>query len=102
MEQVTIALPHHFEIRKVGIHMPRSRHQRGYVPEVGKGTKKWVGHYHVYILDENGRERRRKKYVILGLKSQMRKWEAEDKLFTLIAKETGTGTPRPDPEVTFG
>ena len=102
MEQVTIALPHHFELRKVGIHMPKSRHQRGYVSEVGKGTKKWAGHYHVYILDENGREQRRKKYVILGLKSQMRKWEAEDKLFTLIAKETGTGTPRPDPEVTFG
>ena len=83
--------------------MPRSRHQRGFVVETGKRVKKWAGRFHVYVIDEHGKERRRSRRVIIGLKSRMKKWQAEEELARIIEKETrGRAEARPDPELTFG
>lgn len=78
--------------------MPRDRHQSGMVEETGKRTKKWKGHYYVYVRREDGSEERRHRSCILGLKSQMKKWEAEKLLQQIIDKETNDpakATPSP-------
>ncbi|MCC6591634.1 MAG: site-specific integrase [Bryobacterales bacterium] len=68
--------------------MPRDRHQNGYVEETGKRTKKWKGHYYVYVAQPDGSEKRAHRAAILGLKSQMKKWEAEKLLQQIIDKAT--------------
>jgi integrase len=81
-----------------GRHMARDRHQTGYVEETGKRTKKWKGHYYVYVRQEDGSEERRHRATILGLKSQMKKWEAEKLLQQIIDKATddpARATPSP-------
>ena len=65
--------------------MPRERHQNGWVVESGKRIKKWIGHWCPYR--ENGS--RSHSTVVLGLKSKMRKWEAEDALRRHIESVTG-------------
>jgi integrase len=98
-----IPLPPRFGFRNIGGHMPRDRHQKGYVRETGKVIKKWTGFYHVYVISADGKERKKNKAVVLGLKSHMKKWEAEEKLARVIEKETGVNVPaKPDPELTFG
>jgi hypothetical protein len=85
-----------------GRHMARDRHQDGWVEETGKRTKKWKGHYFVYVRKEDGTEKRVHKGPILGLKAEMKKWEAERELQKVIEKETGGNAPaRPDDTVTF-
>jgi hypothetical protein len=37
-----------FDIREIAKHMPRDRHQNGWVEEVGKHVKKWKGHWYEY------------------------------------------------------
>jgi integrase len=61
--------------RKAG----RTRGQNGYLEEVGTKRKKWLGHYYVYVV-ENGIEHRRHRKITLGLKSDLSKKEARDKL----------------------
>ncbi len=65
--------------------MPRDKHQNGWVVESGKRIKKWIGHWCPYRQDGT----RSHSTVVLGLKSKMRKWEAEDALRKHIEKETG-------------
>lgn len=78
--------------------MPRDRHQNGFVEEVGKKTKKWKGHYFEYQREPDGRETRKHRGVILGLKSEMKKWEAQRKLQELIAKSDQDGAAaKPSP-----
>ncbi|MGH9619153.1 MAG: tyrosine-type recombinase/integrase, partial [Bryobacteraceae bacterium] len=49
-----------------------------------------------------GQERRSHRSAILGLRSELKKWEAEGKLRDIIRRETGAaGTARPDDRVTF-
>ena len=82
--------------------MPRDRHQRGYVRLVGKGVKKWKGFFHLYIAGDDGQERIRNTSRILGTKAEFpTKWQAEEKLTTIIEKESGGIPARPDPETTF-
>ena len=33
------------ELKGIGRHMPKARHQRGFVEEVGKRVKRWKGVY---------------------------------------------------------
>lgn len=74
----------------------------------GKGTriKKWYGQFRVYRRDQQGKEVRKNKKVVLGLKSQLRKHEAEEKLREIIQQQNGK-TPAeravlpPDDSVTF-
>ncbi len=103
MDQPRIDLPSHFDFGKLGRHMRRYRHQRGSVFEANGRVRKWAGRFHVYVIDANGKEKRRHKYVTLGLKSEMKRWEAEEKLQRIIAQHsTGNRPARPDPEQTFG
>ena len=69
--------------------MPRDRHQNGWVEETGKKVKKWNGRYYVYLKQSDGAEHRKHRSVILGLKAQMRKWEANTKLEDIIERQTG-------------
>jgi integrase len=82
--------------------MSRSRHQDGWVEETGKTVKKWKGHYYVYVRDDNGRERREHRSVMLGAKSEMRKWEAQGQLRQIIEREAGiSSASRPSDRVTL-
>ncbi len=82
--------------------MPRDRYQHGWIEETGKKVKKWKGHYYVYILTVDGKEKRKHCSAILGLKSEMRKWEAERELAKIIERESrGNVQPKPDPSLNF-
>ena len=63
--------------------MARERHQNGWVKVEGKQVKKWIGHWRPYREDGT----RGHSTVVLGLKSKMAKWEAEDKLRAHIAEQ---------------
>lgn len=65
--------------------MSRERHQSRWVVESGKRIKKWIGHWCPYREDGT----RSHSIVVLGLKSKMRKSEAEDALRKHIGSETG-------------
>jgi hypothetical protein len=82
--------------------MPRDRHQHGRVEEIGKRVKKWKGHFYVYERQLDGSEKRRHRAVILGLKAEKSKGEAEDALREMIAKETAPSQVHPSPDHTFG
>ena len=84
------------------MHMSRERHQSGCVHETGKKFKKWKDHFYVYRTGADGTERHHHRAVILGLKAQMRKWEAEKRLQEIIYKENGPTAPKADSDVTFG
>jgi len=58
----------------------------------GGRRQKWYGHYYVYVI-ENGIEVRKHRGVLLGSKSELRKWEAQEKLRAIIEHETGTVAP---------
>ena len=75
----------------------RNRHQEGWIEERGKRRKSWYGHYFVY---EQGRRKHRG--VWLGWKSELRKWEAQEKLRAIIAQATQAGmAPTAKPDTTF-
>ena len=84
----------------VGRQMPRDRFQKGHVHATGKLIKKWKGHYFTYEVSPDGKEKRIHRAVILGQKSQMKKWEAQQAL-AMIISETAAGAPKPSAEVTF-
>ena len=81
-------------------------YQAGNVYERGTRIKKWYGQFRVYQRDQQGKEVRKNKKVVLGLKSQLRKHEAEEKLREIIRQLNGK-TPEggsilpPDDSVTF-
>jgi len=75
--------------------MGRDRYQEGSLVTVGKRVKKWRGHFYVYEKQANGSEKRRFRNVLLGLKSEMDKGQAKQKLRDLIARETRKVAPPP-------
>jgi hypothetical protein len=81
--------------------MPRERDQQGYVEETGKKVRKWRGHYFVYVRSEDGDDVRKHRIVTLGLKSELRKSEAEKKLKQIIECETGKSAGKADSNVTL-
>jgi hypothetical protein len=73
-------------------------YQQGRVYEKGKWIKKWYGQFRLYMQDRNGKEVERTRKVILGLKSELRKYQAVEKLREIIRKENGKiGLPVPAP-----
>ncbi len=68
--------------------MGRDRYQEGSLVIVGKRVKKWRGHFYVYQKQADGSENRRLRNVLLGLKSEMDKGQAKQKLREMIARET--------------
>jgi len=89
------------DLKAIGCHMPKTRHQRGYVEETGKRVKSWKGHYFIYARQPGGEEKRIHTAVILGPKAGMPKWKAEEKLQGIIDKETATVNVVPSPEYTL-
>ena len=81
--------------------MARDRYQRGRVVEAGKRVKKWKGYYYVYLRNPDGSEVRAHRGVTLGLKSKMKKWEAEKKLQEIIDKSTDVSALKPSPACTL-
>jgi len=80
--------------------MSRERHQHGRVVESGKRVKKWKGYYYVYLREPDGTEIRAHRGVTLGLKSEMKKWEAEKKLQEIIDRSTDVSVLKPSPACT--
>lgn len=80
-------------------------YQKGTVYLQGTRTKKWYGKFRVYRKDRDGREVDRTRKVVLGLKSDLHKWEAEERLQKFIRKENGSTNSHPvlpaDDAVTF-
>jgi integrase len=81
-------------------------YQKGTVYLQGARERKWYGKFRVYLKGRNGEEVERTRKVVLGKKSDLRKWEAEEKLKTIIQEENGKGArgfvARADDSVTFG
>ncbi len=86
---------------EIGRHMPRTKYQRGSVELTGTRVKKWRGQFRVYLQHPDGRLKTRRRKVILGLKSEMTKGQARQKLADIIQRESGTEQPKPDGSVTF-
>src|SRR3981081_3897019 len=81
-------------------------YQKGRVYEKGKRIKKWYGQCRLYMRDREGKEVENTRKVVLGLKSELRKYEAEEKLQAIIRKKNGRigqAAPvlRSDDSVTF-
>jgi integrase len=64
-------------------------YQKGTVYQKGKRIKKWYGQFRVYMRDRDGKEVKKTRKVVLGMKSQLRKHEAEEKLQEIIERENG-------------
>jgi integrase len=64
-------------------------YQKGRVFENGKRIKRWYGQFRVYRIDRDGKEVEKTRKVVLGLKSQFRKHQAEEKLQQIIRRENG-------------
>jgi integrase len=77
------------DLKHVGRSMGRARHENGQVKRVGKRVKQWLGIYHVYVKQEDGSEKRRRRKVLLGTCATMIKGGAEDKLRDIIRVERG-------------
>lgn len=81
-----------FDLATIGKHMPRARHQNGWVELTGTKVKTWTDYYYVY---ENGKRLQRSK--VLGPKARLTKGQAEDELRAHIRKiETGISSDRPN------
>lgn len=82
-------------------------YQKGRVFEKGKKIKKWYGQFRVYRIDREGKEVERTRKVVLGLKSELRKYQAEEKLEEIVRRENSKAGPtgpvlQADDSVTFG
>ena len=81
--------------------MSRPRHQSGWIRERGKMI---FGNFWRYVVDPASGERKKKQVSIpLGQVGKLKKWEAKEKLKSLIAEDLGPkqSVERPDPKTTF-
>jgi hypothetical protein len=62
-----------FDVRTIGRHMSRERYQRGSLKKIGKIRKMWLGRWHVWERQSDGREKPRPRKRILGPVSKMTK-----------------------------
>ena len=83
--------------------MPRPRHQRGWLTKEGGLI---YGNYRRYVTDPaTGKQKKKHVVLVLGPISQIKKWEARQKLEGIIAEDLGVHQiqkNRPDPETSFG
>ena len=87
-------------LRAKGRRAKRSRHQNGWVEETGIKVKKWKGHYYTYEIGRDGEERRVHRSKVLGLKSKLKKGEAEAALREIIDREVNGKVSRPADAIT--
>ena len=82
--------------------MARPRHQSGWISEHGNQI---YGHFWRYVIDPVTSQRKRRHAAVpLGSIGKLKRWEAKEKLKSLIAEELGAqqAADRPDPKTTFG
>jgi integrase len=79
----------------------RDRGQNGHLEIIGKRVQRWKGHYYVYEQQPDGTEVRRHKSITLGLRSEMTRKQANDKLRLEIATQAETARPA-KADLTFG
>jgi len=91
-----------FNLRGVGRKTPGSTAPEGWVKKVERRRegKIWVGYFHLWTVDENGRRARLKKEKTLGPAS-MPRHEAQAKLADYIEEYTGKITKQGDSMTTF-
>jgi integrase len=81
--------------------MARPRHQSGWIRERGNTV---FGNFWRYVVEPASGERKKRQVSIpLGQVGKMKKWEAKEKLQSLIAEDLGLqqSAERPDPRTTF-
>jgi integrase len=71
------------DLKHLGGSMSRRRSQKGFVKPTGKQPRTWTGFWYVYKTVD-GREKRLERSKVLGLRAEMTKGEAEEKLRTHI------------------
>jgi integrase len=82
--------------------MARPGHQNGWITEHGNQI---YGHFYRFVIDPQTNLRKRQHAAVpLGHIGKIKKWEAREKLRSLIAEELGTlqTTERLDPKTTLG
>ena len=82
--------PLDFDIRGLGRRLPRTEAPEGWLKKIERSRegKVWVGFFHLWTTDANGRRVRTKKEKTLGPAS-MPKHEAQEKLAEYIKEYTG-------------
>jgi integrase len=91
-----LELPLDLDLRKIGAHLPRPRHQNGWI-ESARG--KWIGHWDIYVRLDDGKEIRRNREKVIGSKSKMTKHQARQLLSKLISQDPSVQFAKPDPRV---
>lgn len=81
-------------VKRLGGAISRRRHQNGFVQLTGKKPRTWTGFWYVYQTID-GREKRLERSKVIGLRSELTKGEAQEKL-----REHINGH-RPEPDSIF-
>jgi len=94
--------PVDFDVRGLGRRLPGSEAPEGWIKKIERRRegKTWVGYFHLWSVDVNGRRTRLKKEKTLGPAS-MPKHEAQAKLAEYIEEYTGRITRLGDSIATF-
>jgi integrase len=94
--------PVNFDVRGLGRHLARTEAPEGWIKKVARRRegKVWVGFFHLWTTDANGRDLRQKKEKTLGPTS-MPKHEAQQKLADYIEEYTGRLTKQGRSITTF-
>jgi len=94
--------PVDFDVRGLGRRLPGSEAPEGWIKKIERRRegKTWVGYFHLWSVDANGRRTRLKKEKTLGPAS-MPKHEAQAKLAEYIEEYTGRITRLGDSIATF-
>jgi hypothetical protein len=94
--------PVDFDVRGLGRRLPPTEAPEGWIKRIERPRegKVWVGFFHVWTMDTNGRRVRRKKEKTLGPASQP-KHEMQRKLAEYIEEYTGRITKQGHSIVTF-
>ena len=72
-----------FDVRKIGLTMPRERRQQGWVERRGKKPRVWTGFWHEYVVVD-GKDKRREHCKVLGPCAELTKGAAQAKLLEII------------------
>jgi hypothetical protein len=94
--------PVNFDVRGLGRHLPETEAPEGWIKKIEsqREGKVWVGFFHLWTTDANGRRVRTKKEKTLGPAS-MPKHEAQQKLAEYIEEYTGKLTRQVSSITTF-
>jgi integrase len=95
--------PVDFDVRGLGRRLPRTEAPEGWIKKIERCRegRVWVGFFHLWTIDLNGRRVRRKKEKTLGPAS-MPKHEAQQKLAEYISEYTGKLSRQGNSISTFG